>query len=217
MTNQHSDHRDSSQWESEVNALLDGELDSEATEALKRAAEKDHALARVIIEAWQLQHGIESLGIEKAPTSLRRKLSRIPVEESGPSGFRTWLAGRNTARAFSIAGATAFAVFLTVGLMIAKPWQPSLNEIEQAMADLREAFEVLDRITHRTGQDIDKVVAMELGDGINSVVNQRLPGSETRTGSYMKYLNPDHESKSENVTKPDVKRSTEQSLLEDNS
>jgi hypothetical protein len=46
---------DMAEWEAQVNALLDGELDDQAAEALKAAALDDQALAGAIVEAYQLQ------------------------------------------------------------------------------------------------------------------------------------------------------------------
>ena len=42
---------DMNDWEAQINALLDGELDDIAADELKAAAEGDQALARAIIEA----------------------------------------------------------------------------------------------------------------------------------------------------------------------
>jgi len=189
MTNSKSGDNTSAPWESRVNALLDGELDADSAEALKREAADNHALAQIIIEAWQLQQGIESLGIEPAPERLRRKLMRIPVEESSGSGLGSWItktgfaAFRNRRGALSFAAATAFAAVLTVGLMVTRPWEPSLSEIEQARVDLKAAFEVLDRVTQRSAEQIDNVVAMEFGQSVADVVSRHLPGAGNRAGA----------------------------------
>jgi hypothetical protein len=188
MTNSKSEDNSLSSWESRVNALLDGELDADGAKALKREAADDHALAQMIIEAWQLQQGIESLGIEPAPERLRRKLMRIPAEEGSGSGLGSWVAEtgiavfRNRRGALSFAGATAFAAVLTVSLMVMRPWEPSLTEIEQARVDLKAAFEVLDRVTQRSAEQIDNVVAMEFGQGVADAVSRHLPGAGHRTG-----------------------------------
>ena len=93
MTNE--DRRDPGgslpEWESQVNALLDGELDEESTAALKRAAGEDHELARAIIEAYELQRGMERLVIERAPASLRKKLRRIPRAQQTSSSRHRWV------------------------------------------------------------------------------------------------------------------------------
>ena len=61
MTN--NSREDLPDWESKVNALLDGELDGASTDLLKQAASEDHALARAIIEAYQLQRGMDQIGV----------------------------------------------------------------------------------------------------------------------------------------------------------
>jgi len=68
-------------WEARINKLLDGELDENATAVLKREAGEDRQLARAIIEAYELQRGMDHLGIERAPASLRKKLRQIPRAE----------------------------------------------------------------------------------------------------------------------------------------
>ena len=54
---------DMNDWEDQINALLDGELDDAQADALKGAAEQDQALARAIIEAYQLQQLMASLPV----------------------------------------------------------------------------------------------------------------------------------------------------------
>ena len=79
------------EWESQVNALLDGELDEESTAALKQEAGEDHELARAIIEAYELQRGMERLGMEHAPSSLRKKLRQIPRAQKPFLRPRRWV------------------------------------------------------------------------------------------------------------------------------
>ncbi len=68
-------------WEDSINALMDGELDSGETAALKLAATDDRHLARTIIDAYQLQQALASIPVEQAPASLRKKLRRIPRDQ----------------------------------------------------------------------------------------------------------------------------------------
>jgi hypothetical protein len=63
---------DMQEWEEQVNALLDGELNDVQAGALKAAAASDQALAQAIIEAYQLQQALNALPLERAPDSLRR-------------------------------------------------------------------------------------------------------------------------------------------------
>ncbi|MGI9291641.1 MAG: hypothetical protein ACR2QG_10250, partial [Gammaproteobacteria bacterium] len=76
MTNETKPDKD--KWESQINALLEGELDDDESEALKWAATADQELARSIVEAYQLQRAMEHVHVEKAPASLSRRLKKIP-------------------------------------------------------------------------------------------------------------------------------------------
>ena len=65
-------------WEDQINALLDGELSSDDADLLKAEASDDRALARAIVEAYQLQQAMDAIDVERAPASLTRKLQAIP-------------------------------------------------------------------------------------------------------------------------------------------
>ncbi len=158
-------------WESQVNDLLDGDMNESAAALLKEAAASDHELARAIIEAWELQRGMESLGVERAPASLRRKLKNIPARERNDNLPRRWFTGALGAGAVSFAG----AALLAVAILVARPWEPSVAEVEQARQDLRVAFAYLDKINNRTAQQIDGVVATELRDSVTGVISKHVP------------------------------------------
>ena len=81
-------------WEDQVNALMDGELDDSEARNLKSLVDGDSALARAIIEAYQLQRVLAAIPAEQAPASLRRKLRRIPARHRAlerPGFFRAAL------------------------------------------------------------------------------------------------------------------------------
>lgn len=153
--NERPDMRD---WEDQVNALLDGELDEAQAEALKAAAEQDRALARAIIEAYQLQQAMARLPLERAPASLRRKLRRIPRERA--------LADRPAWRRPAwVAVAAAVPLALVVVSQLG-PKQPSAAEIAQAQQDLAVAFAYLDKVGRRTSQEIESTVGNEMNQAV---------------------------------------------------
>ena len=76
--NSPKNEHDGENREEKINALLDGELNADESESLKRAATTDQDLAADIVEAYQLQRAMEDIQVEKAPASLRRKLKLIP-------------------------------------------------------------------------------------------------------------------------------------------
>ncbi len=144
---------DMDEWEAQVNALLDGELDDVQAEALKTRAESDQALARAIIEAYQLQRLMHALPVERAPDSLREKLRRIPAEQESlamaHSGRRKAME-RAPRRWFRFEPRWAMALaavplVVVVGLQLSGPRAPSDAELAQARQDLALAFSYLRR------------------------------------------------------------------------
>lgn len=170
MTNE--DRRDPGgslpEWESQVNALLDGELDEESTAALKRAAGEDHELARAIIEAYELQRGMERLVIERAPASLRKKLRRIPRAQQTISSRRRWV----------MATAMACVPLIAISLILMQPRQPSHADVDQARQDLALAFSYIDKVGYRTGDYLHKVLGTELRTGVTDNLSKHFPFTE---------------------------------------
>ncbi len=147
-------HEDLPAWESQVNALLDSELDESSTEALKQAAQEDHELARAIIEAFQLQRSMDTIGIERAPASLRRKLRGIPRNNRQSLSPRRWI----------MATAMASIPLLAIGLVLMQPRQPSQADVEQARQDLACAAAVgFERPGDRRGTEIFDNTIQSLG------------------------------------------------------
>ncbi len=155
-------------WESQVNALLDSELDEASTEALKQAASEDHELARTIIEAYQLQRSMDSIGIEQAPARLRRKLRDIPRNNRQSQRPRRWV----------MTTAMASIALLAIGLVLTQPQQPSQAEVEQARQDLAVAFTYINRIGAITGERIHSVLAAQLRHGVTDNLSKHIPFTE---------------------------------------
>jgi hypothetical protein len=161
-------HEDLPTWESQVNALLDSELDESSTEALKQAAHEDHELARAIIEAFQLQRSMDTIGIEQAPASLRRKLRAIPRNNRQGQSPRRWI----------MATAMASIPLLAIGLVLMQPQQPSPADVEQARQDLAVAFTYIDKVGNLTGKQIHKVLGSELHSVVTSNISKHIPFTE---------------------------------------
>lgn len=157
------------EWEAQVNALLDGELDTESTDALKRAAADDSELAQAIIQAYELQRDMDQLKVERAPASLRRKLARIPREQKV-----RWQPPR-----WAFATAMAAVPLLVISITVLQPRQPSAAEIEQARQDLAVAFAYIDKVGSRTGSVLNSVLATELQEGVTDNISENIPYTET--------------------------------------
>ena len=57
-------------WEGAIGALLEGNLSKADADKLRDELDIDTRRAKDIINAYQIQSGLESLGVEKAPESL---------------------------------------------------------------------------------------------------------------------------------------------------
>ncbi len=161
-------HEDLPAWESQVNALLDSELDEASTDALKQAASEDHELARAIIEAYQLQRSMDSIGIEQAPASLRRNLRDIPRNNRQRQRPRRWV----------MTTAMASIALLAIGLVLMRPQQPSQADVEQARQDLAVAFTYIDKIGHMTGDRFHSVLGAVLRNGVTDNISKHIPFTE---------------------------------------
>jgi anti-sigma factor RsiW len=146
-----------------INALLDGDLDSDEAEALKAEATGDQRLARAIIEAYQLQRAMEHVQVETAPASLRRKLRRVPREHRP-----VYLQPR-------FAMAMAVVPLLVVSMVLMQTRQPSQAEIEQARQQLAIAFAYIDQVSDRTFDRIGNEVGGELKDAVGGSVIRSIP------------------------------------------
>ncbi len=164
-----TDNRDElSAREAQINALLDNELDEASAASLKQAAENDHELAQAIIAAYQLQRGMDSVGIEQAPASLRRKLRAIP----GNNRRRRW------PRRWVMTTAMASIPLLIIGLTLMQAQQPSRAEVEQARQDLAVAFTYIDKVGLMTGEQIQQVLGTELRRDVTGNISKYIPFTE---------------------------------------
>jgi len=156
------------EWEARINKLLDGELDENATAVLKREAGEDRELARAIIEAYELQRGMDHLGIERAPASLRKKLRQIPRAEKPFLGQRRWF----------MATATACVPLIAITLYLMQPQQPSPADVEQARQELALAFAYIDKVGYRTSDYLHTVLGTELRRGVTDNLSRHFPYTE---------------------------------------
>lgn len=168
----------SENWEQQINALLDGELDEQEAAALRQEAEGNEALARAIVEAYGLQAKLDELDIEPAPASLRARLARIPKTESADRkrwfGMPKWIPVGAMA---AVPLAVIAMVMMTSGPEPSAPGQPEFTqeEILQAQEDVRIAFAYLDRISGRAGLQMQQQIAKELSSGVNDNVAEHMP------------------------------------------
>ena len=160
--NKFDDTTSAPEREVQINALLDGELGKTDTEELKAAAQDDRELARAIVEAYQLQQALDTLEVERAPASLRKRLRRIPREQRRAAGT-AWLQPR-----WAMALATVPLVLIAVSLM--QPQTPTSDEIAQARRDMAIAFAYLDKAGVRTGREIETRVGDTMADAITGSV-----------------------------------------------
>jgi hypothetical protein len=154
--------------EARINDLLDGELDEAASASLKRQAGEDKELARAIIEAYELQRGMDRLGIENAPASLRKKLRQIPRAERPFFRQRRWV----------ISAATACVPLIAITLLLMQPQQPSPADVEQARNDLALAFTYIDKVGYRTSDYLHQVLGTELRQGVTDNLSRYFPYTE---------------------------------------
>ena len=170
--------------EAQINALLDGELDELATAELKAAASEDTALAQAIVDAWQLQRHLDSLQIEKAPPSLRRKLKRIPSEHKRQTkeksfGLRPWL----------LAGGLASVSLVVVMVAMNGPVTGPVNQqngvaveatsdeqrAQQTAEELQLAFQYIDKVGLRLGKQINNVLSDEISTPVKDNFSRYMP------------------------------------------
>lgn len=169
---------DMNEWEAQINALLDGELDDAAAERLKAEAGHDPALARAIIEAYQLQRLLAEIPQERAPDSLRAKLQRIPAEQESAER-RIAEARKSVERArrpgwfgkggFGPRWAMALAALplvVMLGIQFSGPKEPTEAELAQARQDLALAFAYLEKASRVTGREIEHSIGAGMRDPV---------------------------------------------------
>jgi L-lactate permease len=151
-------------WEEQINALLEGELDHDESDALKSAATGDQALAKAIIEAYQLQRAMEHVSVERAPASLRKSLRKIP-RQHGPIILQPrW------AMAFAIVPLLIISVFLLSfqqpATITTTPVNSETVKLEQARQDLAVAFAYIEQVSGVTSNRIETELGGEMSDAV---------------------------------------------------
>jgi anti-sigma-K factor RskA len=163
------------EWEDQLNALLDGELDNEGAQRLREAAGTDHQLSQAIIEAYQLQRALANIPLERAPDSLRRKLAAIPHQQAGeqsrqhkPGVWSWWRQPWQLPRwAAAVAAVPVVMITLNLTTDLFGPKEPSAAEIAQAQQELAVALSYLGKVSRRTGLEIGETVNQEMHKTVN--------------------------------------------------
>ncbi len=153
-------------WEAQINALLDGELSIEDADLLRAEASDDRVLARAIIEAYQLQQVMDTVHVERAPASLKKRLRAIPREQRPKPVFKLlqprW------------AAALAAIPLVVIAVSLMRPDTPSANEIAQARQEMAIAFAYLDRAGVITGREIGSTVGHTMANAVTGSVNKAI-------------------------------------------
>ena len=148
--------------EQQINALLDCELDQTDTDELKSAATDDRELARAIVEAYQLQQLMGDIKVERAPSSLGKRLRAIPREQRPAAGINLF-----KPRWVAVLAAVPLAI---IAVSVMQPETPSGAEIAKARQELAIAFAYLDRAGQFTGREIESNVGHTMADAITGSV-----------------------------------------------
>lgn len=170
--------------EADINALLDGELDEVTAAKLKAAAAEDSILAQAIVGAWQLQQGMDQLQLEKAPTTLKRRLRRIPREQLVLSrrsilGMPRWVAAVGMASVLLVTAAIMLGG--PSGQNTELPRQAALGpeidpaRVREARRELGIAFSYLDKAGFRVGRQIQDVLSEELSAPVKDNLSKHIP------------------------------------------
>ena len=149
-------------WEDRINALLDGELNTDDAEKLKAEASDNRDLARAIVEAYQLQQAMDAVRVERAPANLRKRLRAIPRTHPAMPAFR-FLQPR-----WAMALAAIPLAVISVSLM--QPDTPSASEVAKARQDLTIAFAYLEKASNRVGYEIESTVGDTMSDAVAGTV-----------------------------------------------
>ena len=144
-------------WQKAIDELLDGNLSADEAKALRQEAARDAQLAKAIIDAYQIQNELESLGMEQAPETLQKRLRAIPSQQR--NGFRPQL------RWMGALAASAATVLLVVGISQDLK-KPTTAEVEQARAELAVAFGYLNTIGHKAGLEMKQEIRGTMQDAL---------------------------------------------------
>ncbi len=153
-------------WEDRINALLDGELSADDAELLKAEASDNRELARAIVEAYQLQQVMDTIHVERAPDSLRKRLRSIPRQQRSTKKS-SFLQPR-----WAVALAAIPLVLITVTLM--RPDTPSDADVAKARQEMAIAFAYLDKAGVVTRREIESTVGNTMADAVTGSVNRAI-------------------------------------------
>ena len=135
----------------------------------ERYADRDEfADARFALgEAYQLQQAMESVRVERAPVSLRKRLKAIPREQRERKPLFGWMQPR-------WAAAFAVAPLLLVSISLMQPKQPTQEEIDQARYEMAIAFAYLDKAGVITGREIEANVGTKVAEAVTGSVSKTI-------------------------------------------
>ena len=153
-------------WEDRINALLDGELSADDAELLKAEASDNRELARAIVEAYQLQQVMDTIHVERAPDSLRKRLHSIPRQQRSTTKF-SFLQPR-----WATVLAAIPLVLITVTLM--RPTTPSEADVAKARQEMAIAFAYLDKAGVVTRREIESTVGHTMANAVTGSVNKAI-------------------------------------------
>mgnify|MGYP001824702673 CR=1 FL=1 len=152
--------------EDRINALLDGELSADDAELLKAEASDNRELARAIVEAYQLQQAMDTIHVERAPDSLRKRLRAVPREHRRAKKF-SLLQPR-----WAMALAAVPLVLITAILM--RPGTPSEADVLKARQEMAIAFAYLDKAGLVTRREIETAVGHTVANAVTGSVNKAI-------------------------------------------
>jgi len=128
-------------------------------------------------EDWEAEMSglLARLEIERAPTSLTRRLMRIPQEHGGRQPWWSRLRPQRGTPRWVLVPALAAIPLLVIGLVLMQPRQPSRVEVEKARQDLAVAFSYLDKVGLRTTREIQDVLEEGLEKPVKGELRKYMP------------------------------------------
>ena len=162
-----------SDFEEQINALIDGELNDDQVAALLSLQARQPRLERDLARAQSLQQALSQIPTERAPHSLRHKLEQIGNSPAPGNNWWRWAA---------VAAAVPLLLLLMVPDQISGP---SAEEIEQGRRDLALALAYLEKAQQQTvleiGSSIDGAVVGSIRDNTLEVLKKRIDTNEEVT------------------------------------
>ena len=166
-----NEHEFDDDIERRINALIDGELSDAEAEALKLEAREHPALAARIVDAWRLQQTLDTLGTERAPRSLTRKLKAIPRRERPAYQRPFWLAA---ATAVPVA-VLAVALWRPAATPPVEPASMPIADAASVQRDVELAFALVQDATQRANRHYRREIGETINEAIADPVERSLP------------------------------------------